>query len=272
MIFVTGDLHGNADNDMKKLTSVKWAYGTTLTKQDYLICCGDFGLAYWDDEEEIYWRQWLNNKPWTTLFCDGNHENFDRLKSLPTRDMFGGYVGQVSDSIFHLRRGEVYTIDGGVHGLQKFFVFGGASSYDKAWRVNDMAEYERKHKHPPVIKKWYPQEIPSGEEIENGYENLSRHDWDVDVVISHTGPHSDIPDFIPSFYDNEERMSRIFDPVAFMLQDFKDKLTFRAWVFGHFHQTKSIGKLHCLYNNVVSLEDILAASPQQYQSAFGEIL
>jgi hypothetical protein len=49
-----------------------------MTKDDYVIVCGDFGI--WDDSKrKRYWLKWLDEKPFTTLFVDSNHENFDLL-------------------------------------------------------------------------------------------------------------------------------------------------------------------------------------------------
>ena len=31
---------------------------------------------------EKYWLDWLDKKPFTTLFIDGNHENHDRLDAM----------------------------------------------------------------------------------------------------------------------------------------------------------------------------------------------
>ena len=114
-IFVCGDLHGGAAGDLGKLTSDKFPEGKELTKDDYVIVAGDFGFI-WDTnmslKPEKYWHKWFIDKPWTTLFVDGNHENFDRIDQLKTKEMFGGKVGIVNESIFHLRRGEVYIING----------------------------------------------------------------------------------------------------------------------------------------------------------------
>jgi hypothetical protein len=55
-----------------------------MTKADYVIICGDFDGVWAKDEEskeEKYNLDWLNNKPFTTLFVDGNHENIDWLNS-----------------------------------------------------------------------------------------------------------------------------------------------------------------------------------------------
>lgn len=94
-----------------------------MTKNDYVIICGDFGGVWDGSNEEKYWTKWLKSKNFTTLFIDGNHENFETLYNLPTVEFGGSIAHKVDDGIYHLIRGEVYNIDG-----KKFFVFGGASS------------------------------------------------------------------------------------------------------------------------------------------------
>lgn len=72
MIYITGDIHG----DPTRFSKEAFPEQDTMTKEDYVIICGDFGLV-WDKEEsknERYWLNWLQNKPFTTLFVDGNHE------------------------------------------------------------------------------------------------------------------------------------------------------------------------------------------------------
>lgn len=41
-IFVTGDIHGGYD--IWKLEPINFLEGNDLTKDDYLIICGDFGI------------------------------------------------------------------------------------------------------------------------------------------------------------------------------------------------------------------------------------
>ena len=50
MIYVTGDIH--ADIDISKLSGKYFPEGKTLTKSDYVIICGDFGLV-WDGSSQI---------------------------------------------------------------------------------------------------------------------------------------------------------------------------------------------------------------------------
>ena len=98
-IFVTGDIH--ASYDIAKLSES--CFNTAgLTKDDYVIICGDFGLVWNNSASEQYWLRWLDARPFTTLFVDGNHEGFSLLNSLPETTWNGGAVHQVSTSVLHL--------------------------------------------------------------------------------------------------------------------------------------------------------------------------
>ena len=112
-IYVTGDIHARPE----RLGGNTFAAGKGLTKDDYVIICGDFGLVWNKDTEsryENYWLEWLDSKPWTTLFIPGNHCNFDRLESdeFKTIDWNGGKVKVISSSILYLPVGEIFDICG----------------------------------------------------------------------------------------------------------------------------------------------------------------
>ena len=167
MILVTGDLH--CPIDISKLNSKNFD-SSALTKDDYLIVCGDAGLVWHGrDKEDAYWQKWLEAKPWTTLFVDGNHENHDKLDSYPVSNWHGGKVHFLKPSVIHLMRGNVYDIDG-----LSFFTMGGAMSQDK---------YLRKEG-----KSWWAREMPSPEEYEIALSNLKKHKFDVDYIITHCAP------------------------------------------------------------------------------------
>ena len=53
------------------------------TKDDYLIVCGDFGYIFEDSLSEHRFLDFLETKPYTVCFCDGNHENFTRIYEYP---------------------------------------------------------------------------------------------------------------------------------------------------------------------------------------------
>ncbi|MBP3832258.1 MAG: metallophosphoesterase [Clostridia bacterium] len=125
MIYITGDTH----SDFTRLADDQFPIQTEMTKNDYVIICGDFGGVWTFEEEsnrEKYILDWLNNKNFTTLFVDGNHENFTRLyNDYPVEECHGGKVHKIRDSVLHLMRGEIFDIDG-----KKIFAFGGAKSHD----------------------------------------------------------------------------------------------------------------------------------------------
>jgi len=231
-IFVCGDTHGGSVGDLDKLTSRKFPEGKELTKEDYVIVLGDFGFLWSKTpspfEKDKY--KWFDEKPWTTLFLDGNHENFTRLDNLPLVDMFGSKVGKVTDSIYHLKRGEVYTINN-----KTFFTMGGGFSIDKLYRRENVS--------------WWEREMPSKEEYTKGYNILKKYDHKVDYVLSHT---------CSGLEFNE--LSRIYSSLSIKisgeeeLRDFLNyvvlKVDYSHHYFGHFHIDYKTKYYTAMYNKV----------------------
>ena len=227
-VFVTGDFHGGFDN--RKLTSKNFPEARQLTKDDYLIIAGDFGVLWKDepDRNEQHWIRWLTKeKKWTTLFIDGNHENFVRLNNLPTEEKFGGRVGVVNDSIYHLRRGEIYTIYD-----RTFFCFGGALSWDKSRRKEYVS--------------WWPEEMPTVEDKDYAWDNLKKHNSQVDYIITHTVPENLIE--LLGF-----RKGGKFDSTGYFLNDIYNSTKFKQWYCAHMHVDKHFGNFHVLYQKVMQI-------------------
>ena len=103
MIYLTGDTHIPIDID--KLSMKNFPAQKELTRNDYVIVLGDFGLLWKEDKTYKYWLDILSKRNFTLLFIDGNHENFDWLNSLPTKPWNGGRVHEIAPNIFHLMRG-----------------------------------------------------------------------------------------------------------------------------------------------------------------------
>ncbi|MFI3200275.1 MAG: metallophosphoesterase family protein [Eubacteriales bacterium] len=75
-IFIASDIHGTLD--IGKV--VRFFNGREdVTKEDYLIICGDVAVCGFRSDDERSTIETLRNLPVTTLFCDGNHENFHKL-------------------------------------------------------------------------------------------------------------------------------------------------------------------------------------------------
>lgn len=224
MVFVTGDTHRTLDS--KKLSLEKFVEGRNLTKDDYVIVCGDFGFTWDNSPYEICEREHLCTLPYTILFIDGNHENFDLLKTFPEIEMFGGTVRQIASSVFHLKRGQVLNIDG-----NSIFVMGGATSHDRHARKEGT--------------EWWPEEIPSKEEFEQGLDALDACGWKVDYVITHCTPRS-IQIMIDKYFIN--------DDLTKYLERVKEDLIFKKWYFGHYHMDKDMtDKFRLIYDDIIRL-------------------
>jgi hypothetical protein len=222
-VFVTGDTH--CPQDIHKLNTKYFLEGKNLTKDDVVIILGDFGLLWSNikDKEEKWWTQWLNNKPWTTLFLDGNHENHSRLSQLPETNMFGGKVGVVSHSIFHLKRGEVYTFNN-----KKAIAIGGAMSIDKQYRTEFIS--------------WWKEELLSYQEESYVLEQIQNHN--PDFILSHTCPQFLIPHILNDICKYSDPTSKFFSHVLDTYEDFEH------WYFGHFHRDITYMNFTCCYNEI----------------------
>ena len=72
MIYITGDCNQN----FERFNASIFPEQNDMTKDDYVIICGDFGGVWNKDEEskeETMLMDWLDCKSFTTLFVDGNH-------------------------------------------------------------------------------------------------------------------------------------------------------------------------------------------------------
>lgn len=117
MIWVTGDTHGDW---ITRLCTDSFPEQKEMTKDDYVIICGDFGI-WRDSARQRYALKWLEEKKFTTLFIDGNHENYDVLDAYPVSEWHGGKVHFIKPSAIHLMRGQIFNIE-----RKTFFTFGGA--------------------------------------------------------------------------------------------------------------------------------------------------
>lgn len=81
-IYITGDSHG----DFQRFGSKYFPQQKGMSREDYVVIAGDFGGLWDGSQKDQYWLDWLNKKPFTTLFVDGNHENFDLLNTLPEKN------------------------------------------------------------------------------------------------------------------------------------------------------------------------------------------
>ena len=225
MIYITGDTHGSEDWD--KLDSSNFTeQGIMNPDSDYVIIAGDFG-GIWGDEEDDYIQKFYNQRNFTTLFIDGNHENHDLLDKYPVEEWHGGKVHKISDHIIHLMRGQVYTIDG-----IRFFAMGGAESTDKQYRKEG--------------ESWWAREMPSNEEYKEALENLRKVNFEVDVVLTHCAPEGYIGQNMNGVVDRSgNRLTRFLDSLIVDCG-----LKFKHWYSGHYHTDREWDKFSLVFSSV----------------------
>ena len=247
MIYITGDTH----SDFSRFTEENFQIQSEMTKDDYIIICGDFGGIWTFEEESSREKElldWLDNKNFTTLFADGNHENYTRLYNYPIEEWKGGKVHKIRDSVLHLMRGEIFDIDN-----KQIFAFGGAKSHDIQDGILNLDEEEKIYEYRKRgayfrIRdfSWWDLELPTNQEMENGIENQVKINYKVDYIISHCCPTS-IQTLINSTYKR--------DILTDYLQQISEKCTFKRWYFGHYHDYKQVNsQFTLLYENIVPLE------------------
>ena len=224
---------------------------------------------------------WLDSRNFTTLFVPGNHENYDRLTGLEDKDVInawmyagmsdndkkkilngypqkawnGGMVREIRPSVLMLERGYVFNIDG-----CKCFAFGGARSHDISGGILKAEDFESKKLANKEAERWnlegktfrvnhvswWEQEMPEQMEMERGWAMLEDEKYKVDFIFSHDCPASD------KFFVLRENCP---DELNKYLEQVKQKVDYKKWFFGHYHENMMIpgSKDLLLYEQLVQI-------------------
>lgn len=221
MVYITGDTHGD----------ISWFKNPKLKKlgeKDILIICGDFGFL-WNPKSEAEKKnlEILKSKKYTICFLDGAHENFDMLDAYTPYRWKGGNAHKIANNIFHLMRGEIFTLDN-----KTFFVMGGGESDDR-----DMRE-------PGV--SWWEEEIPNAEEIKNAEDNLKDANYNVNYILSYEAP-AVAKDFLKLHLKEAAKIS----PLNTYLQELTKNVDYYHWYFGSLHTDLQISKkMTAVFNEI----------------------
>ncbi len=211
MVYITGDIHG----DLSRLTPDKLKFMKT---HDTLIVCGDFGFIWDDSKNEDKILRNLGKRKYNICFVDGTHENFRLLNKFPASDWNGGKARNITGNLYHLMRGEIYTIES-----MKVFTLGGGESPEAELRFeNDDSEHL---------------ETPTKEELLSAVNRLEQVNYEVDIIITHEPP-SKTREFL-LMQKNEQfsvsALNAFFDELAVQCK-------YKKWFFGSMHTDKYISE------------------------------
>lgn len=154
-------------------------------------------------------------------FLDGNHENFPFLRSFPEEHWHGGKVHRLTSHVVHLMRGNIYTLEG-----KTFFVFGGCKSSAK-WKTMGL---------------WYPGEEPAPEEIALSRENLARHRYKVDYILTHK---------------YEQGIGTVCPVLWELTKEWESTVQYSHWYYGHWHKNLQVDTKHSIvFDELTAVETI----------------
>ena len=257
MIYVTGDTHG----DFQRFQEEYFPEQNGMTKNDFVIICGDFGGVWDESKREERRLDWLEQLPFTVLFVSGNHENFDRLARYPVEEWHGGKVQRIRPHVIHLMRGQMFLLEG-----RRVFTMGGARSHDIEGGI--LSPYAEDFLEQCVMlrsmgarfrvnhRSWWKEELPSQAEYQEALETLDKNGWQADYVITHCAP-SSIEELIGQGQYEHDHLTDFLEEVS-------ARLEFRYWFFGHYHDNRVIS------DRFVLLYEQIAAVPGGALPAEGE--
>lgn len=240
-IYITGDTH----RVFKEVSQFCEKNKTTI--DDLLILLGDAGInyvvrkgengTYKSGKSDIELKQYLSSFPITFFCVHGNHEaRPNSIQTYKEKDYHGGkvYYEEAYPNILFAKDGEIYELNG-----NKYFVLGGAYSVDKFYRlINGL--------------RWFSDEQPSADTKTRALDQLSKQDYKVDVILTHTCPLKYIP--YEAFLSGIDQ-STVDNSTEKFLDGIEEKVKYDKWYCGHYHIDKKIDKLEFMFHSFQLLDD-----------------
>lgn len=229
-VYVRGDIHGSTGE-----TAVMCGR-LGITNNDILVLLGDVAANYylnsWDDRVKAS----LNALGPKILCIHGNHEARPwHVPGIEKTIWQGGSVWfqPKYPNVLYASDGEIYQL-----GDYRCMAIGGAYSVDKYIRLARNMQ-------------WFEDEQPSPEIKAHVERQLRTHS--VDMIFSHTCPAKYTPFecFLPGI-----SQSSVDTSTEDWLDTLEDTTEYKAWFCGHWHINKHRRKLHFLYDEFMSLDDI----------------
>lgn len=277
-VILTGDTHGEP---IRRFSYRSHPELKSLTKDDFIIILGDFGVPWPGYEKDnIFQFNWMNEHPETFVVLLGNHDNWDWALSLPVEENVHGkirvaeYNGRRYENIWIIAEPTVLYLPCG-----QCMCIPGASCHDGNRLPMYLWDENFNHSiHFPILRKtdtgtrdykrtkqaltkrhkifrvegesWWPQEEINFELARN----LIKDNPQVDYIFSHDAP------AIQLIEQNEKIVPlepSIITPGEWFLEDVRKQVDFDLWFHGHLHQNrlspKEDNRVFCLYNEITKI-------------------
>lgn len=208
---VTGDCHG----DMSRFADYVYPRDGTTG----IIILGDSGVNYYMNNRDTSAKKKLQNSGYQFYLVRGNHEaRPEDCKGVEWKydDNVNSIVGidTFFPAIHYFRDGDIYNIND-----HRLLVIGGAYSIDKFYRLSRGYPYQ-----------WFKNEQLDPKEREEIFEKVKGQEFD--FVLTHTCPRAWEPtDLFIAGLDQ----SNIDKSMENWLDDIKNVIKYKIWLFGHFH-------------------------------------
>lgn len=219
MIYVTGDMHG--DLERFKCREIR-----RLRKGDTLIVCGDFGFVWDGGKSQQKILKKLGRQKYNIAFVDGVYENHATLADYPVTLWNGGKVHNICGNLFHLMRGQVFTLESKV-----IFAMGGG-------------ENPHPDNNSPMLEGCLPN---INEILVESYTNLEKAHNIVDYIITH-----DCSGTVKHFLDMD---SNTYNNLNAFFNNLAKDVHYKKWYFGCHHIDKIVPPKYVgVYKEVHRLE------------------
>ncbi len=244
---ISGDTHGRVIERLSQIDTKIYNPEETA-----VIILGDAGINFYLNNHDTANKNLINDTSFHLYLVRGNHE--ERPENLGAGLSWDSYVKNMvcyETSFPNIR----YLIDGNEYDINghSALVIGGAYSVDKWYRL-ERAGYTPDEALIANPKKcgWFKDEQLTKEEMSRIDELYAGKTYD--LILSHTCPYSWQPtDLFLKGLDQ----STVDNTMEKWLDDFKDKIQWNIWLWGHFHADRA-ERPHCemFYQRIENLDNI----------------
>lgn len=226
---ITGDTHGRTNSRLHEIDTSKY-----IPEETAIIILGDAGINFYLNKTDRKNKEFINKSGFHVYAVRGNHEQ--RPQNIPGMERDWDML--VSGPVYYepdfprIR----YFVDGGEYIINGYSVLtiGGAYSVDKWYRLS-RAGYcpEEAETADPKKCGWFKDEMLTEKEMQDIENKCKGKSYD--FVLAHTCPLRWEPtDLFLSGIDQ----SKVDKSMEKWLDDFIDKINWKIFLFGHYHQDR----------------------------------